>query len=221
MLSSAAVIDRDKYWPWTVERWQIHVRGSVKHLRHNCLNYCGRSGIFSTGEFDSHKDQFDAVINVSGVRTGAATTVIRITRRSDTVGTDRTSAFFTMRTDTSICDRDKTGQQSCTGGQKSQDAASTVCILSVAACHVHPDSFSPSLSFSLSLSLYLQDSFHTPLRRGVCVHPDTKLRVLKGVVAGSRVCHQRRHSGYLVMHGLINRVYLQFVTSCNIFAVYW
>ena len=72
--------------------------------------------------------------------------------------------------------------------------------------------------FSLSLS---SDSFHTPLRRGVCVHPDTKLRVLKGVVAGSRVCHQRRHSGYLVMHGLINRVYLQFVTSCNIFAVYW
>ena len=73
-----------------------------------------------------------------------------------------------------------------------------------------------------SLSLSLQTVF-IPLSGGVCVcvHPDTKLRVLKGVVAGSRVCHQRRHSGYLVMHGLINRVYLQFVTSCNIFAVYW
>ena len=40
------------------------------------------------------------------------------------------------------------------------------------------------------------------------------------MAAGPRVCHQRRHSGY-PGDGLINRVYLPFVTSCNILAVYW
>ena len=130
------------------------------------------SGIFSIGDFDSQTDQFDAVINVSGVRTGAATTVIRITRRSDTAGTDHTSAFFTMRTDTSICDRHKTGQQSCTGGQKSQDAASIVCTV-CQGLHV-------MLILLLSLSLSLLRTVFIPLFGGVCVcvHPDTKLRVL-------------------------------------------
>ena len=61
-------------------------------------------------------DRSDAVISASGVRTGAATTVIHITRRSDTAGTDHTSAFFMMRTGMSICELCRTGQQLCTGG---------------------------------------------------------------------------------------------------------
>ena len=54
----------------------------------------GYSQIFSTGDFDSQTDQSDAVINVSGVRTGAAATVIRITRRSDAVGTGPHKCFL-------------------------------------------------------------------------------------------------------------------------------
>ena len=129
------------------------------------LNYCGRSEIFSIGDFDSQTDQFDAVINVSGVRSGAATTSIRIIKKSDIISTDRTSAFFTIRTDTSIYDRERSIIVLRRTKIPDQDATSTICTLSVVAYHVHLPSFSPSLS----LCRYLQDNFHTPLRRGVYV----------------------------------------------------
>ena len=61
----------------------LHTAEPTETLRYNCLNCCG----------------------MSGVRTGAATTIIHIIRKIVTVGTDRTSAFFTMGTDISICNR--------------------------------------------------------------------------------------------------------------------
>ena len=120
--------------------------------------------------------QSDVVINASGVRTGAATTVIRTIKRSATVGTDRASAFFMMRMDISVCNRDR---QVSTRAQ--EDKNSRTLLQQFAFCqwlHVNIRPLFPlSHSFSLSFPVF-RTAFIYPSTEGcVCVHPDTKLRV--------------------------------------------
>ena len=112
-------------------------------------------------------DQSDVVIDASGVRTGAAITVIHTIKRSVTVGMDRTSAFFMMRMDISICNRDR---QVNTRAQEDKNSRTLLQQFAfVSACMSTFAFFSRSL-LSLSPSLPSGQSVHTPLRRGVCVY---------------------------------------------------
>ena len=89
---------------WTAKRCQIPEGTSIRHPCPSFLNYCGRSGTFSIEGYDSQKDLFDAVTNVTGVRTGVATTA----RNSDMSGMDHTIVSFMMRTVMITCkDRDQ------------------------------------------------------------------------------------------------------------------
>ena len=89
---------------WTAKRCQIPEGTSIRHPCPSFLNYCGRSETFSIEGYDSQKDLFDAVTNVTGVRTGVATTA----RNSDMSGMDHTIVSFMMRTVMITCkDRDQ------------------------------------------------------------------------------------------------------------------
>ena len=56
----------------------------------------------------------------------------------------------------------------------------------------------------------------------MCVHPDSKLRVMvNGWQQGPESATSEDTLDTLVMHGLINRVYLPFVRSSSILAVHW